>query len=524
MECIIYIRWSTTVQARGSSLERQTEDCRRHAAYKGWNVKDTLCDDGVSAYSGEHVQQASKLARFLDDAEAGKLPEGIILLTERLDRLSRQGYDELYFWMKRITAAGVILATVDGDKEYRPGRFALAEVMEILIKAEVAHDESAKKASRLAAAWKGKRKRLENGETFVMTARAPAWLRVEGSPRRFAVIPERAEIVRRIYEDTANGVGKATIARDLNREGVATFGRATGWHSSYVQKILAGTTVLGEMQAGSKARGGKRHFVGEPVAGYYPQIVDEGLHARALASMAGRARRTAGKGRRLVNLLSGLCKCRCGQSMTFRGKGAKRRASGEIVQEDYLVCDSYQRGRGCDNRTHYNYVALEVKVLNAVLSVALKDAHFSAPAEVVEIEKLIAKHVRLRDQTRVRATSAMKLHIDTNEAEPKAYWEELSALANAEDLEIDRLQGRLFAARGAVPPEEHAQRVLELRRSLEAPDEDLRFASRTRVMAALHELVTCIVFSMAEGRPHIEMTNRHDLGSSGKAVRISWSM
>jgi DNA invertase Pin-like site-specific DNA recombinase len=254
MECIIYIRWSTAVQARGSSLERQTEDCRRHAEHKGWNVKDTLCDDGVSAYSGEHVQQASKLARFLDDAEAGKLPEGIILLTERLDRLSRQGYDELYFWMKRITAAGVILATVDGDKEYRPGRFALAEVMEILIKAEVAHDESAKKASRLAAAWKGKRRRLEIGETFVMTARAPAWLRVEGSPRRFAVIPERAEIVRRIYEDTANGLGKATIARDLNREGVATFGRATGWHSSYVQKILAGTTVLGEMQPGSKEK------------------------------------------------------------------------------------------------------------------------------------------------------------------------------------------------------------------------------------------------------------------------------
>jgi hypothetical protein len=210
--------------------------------------------------------------------------------------------------------------------------------------------------------------------------------------------------------------------------------------------------------------------------------------------------------------------------MTFRGKGAKRRASGEIVQEDYLVCDSYQRGRGCDNRTHYNYVALEAKVLNAVLSVALKDVHFSAPAEVVEIEKLIGKHVRARDQARVRATSAMKLHIDTSEDEPRAYWEELSALAKAEDLEVDRLRERLIVARGAVPAEEHARRVLELRQSLEATDEDLRFVSRTRVMAALHELVTCIVFSVVEGRPHIEMTNRHDLGNKGKAVRISWSM
>ena len=221
MDCIIYIRWSSAVQAQGSSLVRQRDDCRRHAERHGWNVVDELIDDGVSAYSGAHVKVGA-LAKFISAANMGQWSSGITLLMERLDRLSRQGFDDTYELIKQLGKAGVTIATVDGDRLYRPNAApGMTEVMEILIKASLAHEESEKKAARLASAWKAKRDRLSAGESLVMTSRAPAWLRVEGvgGDRRFVVVPERGEVVKRIFEDTARGIGKATIARDLNREG-----------------------------------------------------------------------------------------------------------------------------------------------------------------------------------------------------------------------------------------------------------------------------------------------------------------
>jgi DNA invertase Pin-like site-specific DNA recombinase len=36
MNTVIYIRWSSAEQSKGSSLERQRDDCRRYAEAKGW--------------------------------------------------------------------------------------------------------------------------------------------------------------------------------------------------------------------------------------------------------------------------------------------------------------------------------------------------------------------------------------------------------------------------------------------------------------------------------------------------------
>lgn len=70
--------------------------------------------------------------------------------------------------------------------------------------------------------------------------------------------------------------------------------------------------------------------------------------------------------RPLVNLFSGLAVCQgCGSRMTFRGKGVRQRADGSAVSEDYLVCDSYQRGRGCGNGHHFNYAVWEEGILDA---------------------------------------------------------------------------------------------------------------------------------------------------------------
>jgi DNA invertase Pin-like site-specific DNA recombinase len=476
-------------------LERQSADCRRHAAERGWKVVDELIDDGVSAFSGANVA-TGKLATFVEDAKAGSWPDGIILLTERLDRLSRRGWDELYMWMKGTIAAGVTIATVDGDRMYKPGTpFGLADVMEILIKAELAHDESAKKASRLSKAWESKRGKVERGEELVLTKRAPAWLRVEGQPRRFIVIEERAAIVRRIYEDTVSGIGKASIARELNREGVRPFGRASGWHASYIQKILRSSAVLGEFQPGRKPRNAPREAVGDAIQSYYPAIINADLHASAASAMAGRSRKVAGRGRRLVNLFAGLARCgACGAKMTFRGKGAKLRASGEWVQEDYLICDSYQRGRGCDVGHHFNYNAWQDGILDAILHDAIGDRHFSSRDEVRPLEVELAERERQHRANVGKRDAAMEMHAETPRPEVKAMWLRMIGVVDADEAAIGDLRKRVIAARGTVSPEEHLRRIRAMRDKLEDPDGESRFTTRSTIMAAVHDLVTSMNF------------------------------
>lgn len=517
MDCIIYIRWSSAIQALGSSKARQKDICGQHAAAKGWNVIDTLVDDGVSAYSGMNVT-SGELGKFVLDAEEGRWPNGVVLLAERLDRLSRQGFDDLYAWIKRATAAGVTVATQDGDESFAPGsKFETMDVIKILLKAELAHDESLNKANRLAAAWKVKRERIAAGETFVMTRRAPAWVKVEGNPPAFVLIPDKARIVRRIFEETVAGLGKATIAKRLNQDGIPTFGRAAGWHSSYIQKILSSPTVLGDMQPGRKSRGTARVLVGDPIPGYYPSVVDADLVARAHRSMAGRSRRVTGRGRRLVNIFAGIAKCgECGEKMTFRGKGEKIRADGERVNEDYLVCDSYQRGLGCTNKHHFNYTAWETAVLNAILARAMGDERFSSRREVRDLKVELAELVRLRDASIRKRDVLRELYAEEPLDDVKASYLEHGAAAKRHEMSISEMRTRIVTARGAVSAEEHQRRISDVFDQMENPDEDKRLVARSRVMDAVHELVEAMKFKPTP--PVVEVTTRGGIGCA-----IEWT-
>jgi len=515
LDAVVYIRWSSAEQGKGTSLERQRHDCHRHAAAKGWNVVAELVDDGVSAFKGRH-SAVGELGRFVADVEAGAHPRGVVLLTEKLDRLSREHAKKVFAWMLRVTELGVVVATVDGDRRYDKDNLDMAAIIEVIVKAQLANEESEKKASRLSAAWASKRGRLARGEALVLTRRAPAWLTVEGAPARFVVIPERAAIVRRVFEETVAGMGKHHIARNLNQDGIPTFGRAEGWHASYVQKILTSPAVLGEFQPCQKARGEARRTAGEAVADYYPRVIDADLHGRAMRAMAGRQRMAGGRGRRLVNLFAGMAVCaRCGSRMTFRGKGAKQRANGTLVNEDYLICDGYQRGMGCSAGLHFNYAVWEGGILDAILLDAMEDRHFASPEAIRPLEIELAERIRRRAADRDRAETALSLFVETQRPEVKAMWAGLVEAGDEHDVVVAELKRRVGDARGAVSPEEHRRRIFALRDTLEDDDEQVRFEMRARIREAASELVEVMTFDTVKGG--VEITTK-----AGVVMDLVW--
>lgn len=468
----------------------------------GWKVVNEIVDDGVSAFRGAHANDGA-LGQFVRSVKNGAYPDGVILIVEQLDRLSRQSPEIAFTEMMRMTSAGVVVATVDNDRQYRAGQFGMVDIIEVVVKAQLSFDESDKKSKRVGRAWAKKREKLAAGDLSVMTRRAPAWLRVEGDPPRFVIDEDRADVIRRIFEMSLRGMGRHSIARELNLEGIETFGRAKAWHSSSVQKLLASEAVIGTFQPHTKPKGGERKASGDRVEGYFPAVIDMALHARVTAARQSRSRRTRGRGRRLTNLFSGLATCgECNAKMTLRAKGRKTRADGSTVHEDYLVCDSYLRGAGCDNSVHYSIDKWGGTILDALLGEAFSDRHFT-PLEVVrDIEGRLAAAKRSLEKTDAKAAVALDLATDSGRDEPRAMWKRLMVEADNLRSEVASLEHELIIAQGSVPPEEHRARISALRNSLDDEDEEIRFEARSKAMEALGELVETLKF-FAE-TPHVE--------------------
>ncbi len=152
-----------------------------------------------------------------------------------------------------------------------------------------------------------------------------------------------------------NGMGQSQIAKILNQREVPVFSKhGKGWHSSYVQKILAGTALYGEFQP-CRTENGKLVPYGDPVGDYYPAVItkEEYYFLQQLRAQQAFGGGKARKGVDVPNLLSGVVRCGyCGGTMVLAGAAAKRVKSEDGKEtkrpaKKVLVCDGARRGLGC---------------------------------------------------------------------------------------------------------------------------------------------------------------------------------
>lgn len=334
-----YVRFSSAEQAQGDSLRRQTEAATTYAEAHGLDLDTDLTfrDLGVSAYREKNVNDGA-LGQFIAAADSGKIAPGSFLLVEDLDRLSRAEPLVAMNRLADLVGRGIRVVTLNDGQEHNAESLTRLDGLIVpLVKASLAHEESAKKAKRLREVWKQKKARAAaNGE--ILTAMVPAWLRVRDG--EFEVNKRRAKVVKRIFDMAAAGHGKSAIARTLNVEGIATFGKSDGWHASYILKILRNPAVIGTFQPHKITHvDGKKKRVphGEPIPGYFPEVIEPSLFYQVKHSRPG----PSGKGNHLQrNLLSGLAFCaRCGGKMSYANKGRGHQ---------YLICDKARRFGKCD--------------------------------------------------------------------------------------------------------------------------------------------------------------------------------
>jgi len=345
-----YLRFSTPEQAFGDSRRRQTalaEDyARRHNLMldKGLNFRDL----GISAFRGKNAKEGG-LRSFLDAVEHGLVPANSYLLVESLDRLSRDQILEAQSLFLQIVTAGVTIVTLLDQRSYSVASLNMnpTDLIISLVYMMRANEESETKSVRLKAAWAARRDRP--GNTY-HGGQCPGWIRPNTAKTGYELIPDRVEILQRIFRQTLDGVGLQTIARQLNEEAVPLFGRGNQrgklWQRALLRHMLQTDLVIGTYTPCKvEIVCGKTRYVPiGPKPGYYPAAISfrdwQLVRDRRLAWSAyyGCQRRNA----KVANVISRLGRCpQCDRPMVLQRT--------EHPNQRYLVCMAWREARTCSN-------------------------------------------------------------------------------------------------------------------------------------------------------------------------------
>ncbi len=338
-----YLRFSSPQQASGDSVRRQVEKteawCRRNNVQLDQSM--SLRDEGVSAYKGKHRENPDThaLAAFVSAVKSGRVQAGSYLVVESLDRLSREKIRPALMMLLNLIEAGVKVvqlmpAEMIFDEDVEPMQLMMA-VMEL----NRGHSESAVKSERVGAAWAKKR---ADAWAKKVTRKLPGWVKAVGGEGRemkntqpgevrLVLDPTGAATVRRVFNMALAGNGVHAISLALNADKVPVMGRkqfkgrAVRWNETVVYHVLRSRATYGAFQP-SKGRGSDRVAVGEPIADYYPAVIDRDTFLRAQAALKSRTKTGSGRRGKHINLLAGLLRdARDGGSLTY--KNLKNRPS-----------------------------------------------------------------------------------------------------------------------------------------------------------------------------------------------------
>lgn len=503
---------STEGQLRGDSLRRQVDRSRAYAAENGLDLDETATfnDIGVSAFRGKNLKQGA-LSRFKEAVLTKKIAPGSYLLVESLDRFSRDEVVNAQSEFLALINAGIVVVTLIDGRVFRPGQINMTDLILSLVTLARANDESKHKSDRLSQSWANKRAHANRRK---MTAMCPAWLRLSADRAKFEVIEERAAVVRSIFEDSANGIGNFKITQRLNQAGVPHFGQttksgrpykkqSTGWHGSYIAKIVNNPAVYGEFQPHKWDARGQRVADGALIPDYYPKIVDKDLFLRAKQSRFSRDFRDqyAAKGRKgefVSNLFSGLAKCAyCGGAMKFENKGAGPKGG------TFLVCDKVRRGLECAN-VRWRYEDFELSFLFFVQELDLESLllkHGKQSEIAVAIQVLQGRLTIFREQR----DKTFELHLESPSTTSfvarklAEFDQQISEIEAGIDRANSAQTAAKFEARQFASSKDEIKTLIE---RLQNTTDEEAYQLRARVASALRALVKIVRIAGA-GEQHL---------------------
>ena len=355
VSCAIYARFSSDRQNE-RSVDDQVHICAERANSHGWTVDQVFSDYAITGT----VRDRPGLNSLLAAADSFD-----IILAEDLDRISRDQEDIAHIY-KLLTFAGTKIFTLaDGEvSEFHIGvKGAMSAVFIKNLGDKV-------RRGQIGNARAG---RIPGGRSY---GYRPVY-KLDGRGRPEGgwseIDEDQAAIVRRIFAEYLSGRSPLAIARDLNRDDIAS-PRGGEWNASTIMgsrkrangilhnALYAGRVVYNRQRFEKHPITRKRLSKPNPRDQWIEtqveelRIIDEPTWQAVQDRLAAHAHRSPASQRRPKRLLSGLVECGlCGGTITVMG--AER-----------WGC-STRRNRGtCENGTTISTRQLERRVLEALKS------------------------------------------------------------------------------------------------------------------------------------------------------------
>ena len=294
MIAAIYCRKSTEqsgVSDDQKSVARQIDHARQYAARKGWTVADqhVYVDDGIS---GAEFANRPGFLRLMN-AVKPRAPFQVLIMSEE----SRPGREQLEvgYALKQIIQAGVRVFFYLEDRERTLDSPTDKIMVSLTTFADELEREKVRQRTYDAMFRKAKAGHVTGGWTFGYRNVEIVGTDGKRSHVKREIEQAQADVIRQIFQLSADGYGVKTIAKRLNADGTpsprAQRGRSQSWAPSSVREVLYRPVYRGEIvwnQTRKRDTWGRTHQAGRPEADWIRvpapslRIVSDDLWARAM--------------------------------------------------------------------------------------------------------------------------------------------------------------------------------------------------------------------------------------------------
>ena len=226
-----YCRVSTDREEQEHSFETQKAMYTEMIMMKPtWQMAGIYADEGIT---GIVAKKRPGFMKMIEDCRKGKID---MIVTKSVSRFSRNNLDCLMY-VRELKQLGIpIIFEKEGINTIQVSSELLLTLFGALSQAE---SESISMNVKL-----GIRQSLKNGnvrfsyKTFLGYRKG-----ADGQPE---IVPEQADIVRRIYNDFLAGATYLEIAKRLTEENVPTMGGGSRWFSERIKSILKNEKYKGD--------------------------------------------------------------------------------------------------------------------------------------------------------------------------------------------------------------------------------------------------------------------------------------
>jgi len=231
MRVCAYCRVSTDNEEQLSSYEAQvthyTDYIKRNPE---WDYAGIYADEGIS---GTNTKKRVEFNRMIEDCMVGKID---MVITKSISRFARNTLDTLQY-VRQLKEKNIAIFF---EKENVNTLDSKGEFL-ITLLGSLAQEESSNisQITRMGIAY-----RFQEGKVIVNHNRFLGYTKDENG--ELVIVPEEAEVIRRIYREFMEGKSPYKIATNLQRDEIITGSGGSRWYDSTVNKILKNEKYMGE--------------------------------------------------------------------------------------------------------------------------------------------------------------------------------------------------------------------------------------------------------------------------------------